>query len=104
MWRSTPARSSSSCSERLRPTDSGMKMRGKTTVDLSGSTGRREGTAPSTFSAGTSLTFGLSLAPPESPSRSGPELPGPEPKPVHAAYLHHRVLAGRECDLSLDSG
>src|SRR5260370_20137371 len=63
MWRSTPARSSSSCSDRLRPTDSGMKIRGKTTVDLSGSTGRREGTAPSTFNAGTSLTFGLSLPP-----------------------------------------
>src|SRR6202162_4189625 len=61
MWRSTPARSSSSCSERLRPTESGMKIRGKTTVDLSGSTGSREGTAPSTFKAGTSLTFGLSL-------------------------------------------
>src|SRR5258708_8708425 len=63
MWRSTPARSWSSCSDRLRPTDSGMKIRGKTTVDLSGSTGRREGTAPSTFNAGTSLTFGLSLPP-----------------------------------------
>jgi hypothetical protein len=37
-----------------------MKMRGKTTVDFSGSTGRREGTAPSTFSPGISLTLGLS--------------------------------------------
>src|SRR5579862_4906943 len=49
-----------------------MKIRGKTTADLSGSTGRREGTAPSTFSAGTSLTWRLSLAPPRippSPSR-----------------------------------
>jgi hypothetical protein len=40
-----------------------MKIRGKTTVDLSGSTGSREGTAPSTFKAGTSLTNGLSLSP-----------------------------------------
>src|SRR5487761_28869 len=68
MWRSTPARSSSSCSERLRPTERGMKIRGKTTVDLSGSTGRREGTAPSTFKAGTSLT-----------SRLSPAVPGREP-------------------------
>jgi len=35
---------------------------GKTTTSFSGSTGRREGTAPSTFVAGTSLTRGLSLA------------------------------------------
>jgi hypothetical protein len=39
-----------------------MKMRGNTTVDFSGSTGRREGTAPSRFTAGISLTFGLSLS------------------------------------------
>src|SRR2546428_13987231 len=33
-----------------------MKMRGKTTVDLSGRTGRCEGTAPSKFTAGISPT------------------------------------------------
>jgi hypothetical protein len=40
-----------------------MKMRGKTTVDFRGSTGRCEGMAPSRFAAGISLTFGLSLSP-----------------------------------------
>src|SRR6202795_4055397 len=44
-----------------------MKIRGKTTVDLRGNTGSREGTAPSTFSAGTSLTFRLSLPTPQFP-------------------------------------
>jgi len=56
MWRSTPDRSSSSWSDFLRPTESGMKMRGKTTVDFNGSTGRWLGTAPSRFTAGISLT------------------------------------------------
>jgi hypothetical protein len=32
-----------------------MKMRGNTTVDFNGSTGRCDGTAPSRFTAGTSL-------------------------------------------------
>ena len=40
----------------LDATESGMKIRGNTTVDFSGSTGRCEGTAPSRFTAGISLT------------------------------------------------
>src|SRR6202171_617303 len=95
MWRSEPVRSSSSCSERLRPTESGMKMRGKTTVDLSGSTGRREGTAPSTFSAGTSLTLGLS------PLRLRPELSGGEGKPVHIGSWHDGVCPRGKSHLGL---
>ena len=55
MWRSTPLRSSSSWSDFFRPTESGMKMRGNTTVDFKGSTGRWDGTAPSRLTAGISL-------------------------------------------------
>src|ERR1700687_813457 len=97
MWRSAPVRSSSSCSERLRPTESGLKIRGDKTVDLSGSTGRREGTAPSTLTAGTSLTA-TQYSPPTGKSRSSgwPEFSRAEAEPVAAAGLRDRVLAGSE--------
>src|SRR5258708_17975883 len=78
-----------------------MKIRGKTTVDFSGSTGRREGTAPSTFNAGTSLTFGLSLSPPQSPSRSGPELPRTEQHRVDPIRWRNRVLLNRKRNFGL---
>src|ERR1700694_3326713 len=99
MWRSTPLRSSSSCRDRLRPTESGMKMREKTTVDFRGSTGRREGAAPSRFTAGTSLTFGLS------PLRRRPELARTEWKPVRGTRrLHDRVLARGKAHLGFGAG
>src|ERR1700694_1235071 len=106
MWRSTPVRSSSSCSERLRPTESGMKIRGKTTVDFSGSTGRRGVTAPSTFNAGTSPTA-TQYSPPTGKSRlsGGPELPWGEAGPVGSLRpLHYRVFAGCEAHFSFGPG
>src|SRR5712691_6085613 len=48
-----------------------MKMRGKTTVDLRGSTGRCEGTAPSRLTAGISATLRLSPARALPPPTSG---------------------------------
>src|SRR5713226_2252490 len=108
MWRSAPGRSSSSCSDRRRPTESGMKIRGKTTVDLSGSTGRCEGTIPSRFTAGISLT--ATQYSPEAPeltssagSGGGPELPGTEDTPPKLATLPVGVLAESPVDLLLRS-
>src|SRR5579872_2406688 len=108
IWRSTPLRSSSSWSDRLRPTESGMKMRGKTTVDFRGRTGRCDGTAPSRFGAGTSLTATQYCELPARERRTGlgcrPVLPGAERCPALVPRVVQRVLGRRERDGALGGG